>query len=256
MNKKDNKGFTLVELIVVLVILAILAAILVPALLGYIDDAKKKQYILDARNLFTATQSELSKIYAIRDDYKVSRETDKKCVNIVENGRGENLAICMVNDYSISRDIFKLAGYDMYDPNPGSKWYEKANKWKLLNTTDNDVSFFCIGMGNYDYYCDPKKTATYDPHKAYTAYFIIYQPYEGGDFIFYDGESYQDKWPLNLKFDDTFKSGNKEKYKYTINGEEIVIQFYMFKIGEGAQEKRNQDKMRSYAKLVDQKYSN
>ena len=31
--KKNNKGFTLVELIVVLVILAILAAILVPALL-------------------------------------------------------------------------------------------------------------------------------------------------------------------------------------------------------------------------------
>ena len=38
--RKDNKGFTLVELIVVLVILAILAAILVPALLGYIDKAK------------------------------------------------------------------------------------------------------------------------------------------------------------------------------------------------------------------------
>ena len=34
--ERNNKGFTLVELIVVLVILAILAAILVPALLGYI----------------------------------------------------------------------------------------------------------------------------------------------------------------------------------------------------------------------------
>ena len=36
-KEMNNKGFTLVELIVVLVILAILAAILVPALLGYID---------------------------------------------------------------------------------------------------------------------------------------------------------------------------------------------------------------------------
>ena len=35
--RKNDKGFTLVELIVVLVILALLAAILVPALLGYID---------------------------------------------------------------------------------------------------------------------------------------------------------------------------------------------------------------------------
>ena len=38
---KDKKGFTLVELIVVLVILAILAALLIPALTGYIDKANK-----------------------------------------------------------------------------------------------------------------------------------------------------------------------------------------------------------------------
>lgn len=36
-NIKKKRGFTLVELIVVLVILAILAALLVPALTGYID---------------------------------------------------------------------------------------------------------------------------------------------------------------------------------------------------------------------------
>ena len=36
---KNNKGFTLVEIIVVLVILAILAAIAVPAVLGYVDES-------------------------------------------------------------------------------------------------------------------------------------------------------------------------------------------------------------------------
>ena len=59
-----NKGFTLVELIVVLVILAILAAILVPALLGYIDAAKNKQTVLDAKSCLTAAQAEMSNIYA------------------------------------------------------------------------------------------------------------------------------------------------------------------------------------------------
>lgn len=61
---KDNKGFTLVELIVVIVILAILAAILVPALLGYIDKAKEQKYMLNAKNCMNAAQAELVNLYA------------------------------------------------------------------------------------------------------------------------------------------------------------------------------------------------
>jgi prepilin-type N-terminal cleavage/methylation domain-containing protein len=63
-KRKNNKGFTLVELIVVLVILAILAAILVPALLGYIDRAKGQQIVLNAKSVLTASQAELSSCYA------------------------------------------------------------------------------------------------------------------------------------------------------------------------------------------------
>ena len=65
MTKKStsNKGFTLVELIVVLVILAILAAILVPALLGYIDRAREKQIVLNAKSCLTAAQAEMSSLY-------------------------------------------------------------------------------------------------------------------------------------------------------------------------------------------------
>lgn len=61
---KNNKGFTLVELIVVLVILAILAAILVPALLGYIDRAKDAQDMLKAKNMLTASQAVMTELYA------------------------------------------------------------------------------------------------------------------------------------------------------------------------------------------------
>lgn len=63
MKKTNNKGFTLVELIVVLVILAILAAILVPALLGYIDKAREKQVTTNAEAAYVAAQALATEYY-------------------------------------------------------------------------------------------------------------------------------------------------------------------------------------------------
>ena len=87
-----QKGFTLVELIVVLAILAVLAAIMVPSLTGYIDKAKNTQLLSIARSVYTAAQIEVSEAYA-RGEIEVKAEGNDRPAegnfpsirNIVEN---------------------------------------------------------------------------------------------------------------------------------------------------------------------------
>ena len=59
-NKKNKKGFTLVELIVVLVILAILMAILIPTMSGYIKRANKTADQSACKTCYTAYSAALT----------------------------------------------------------------------------------------------------------------------------------------------------------------------------------------------------
>lgn len=86
MDKNKKKGFTLVELIVVLAILAILAAMLVPALTGYIDKANEKKILATARQYYVAAQTVVSEAYA--NDIEIeSIEIQKNNANEVFNIR-------------------------------------------------------------------------------------------------------------------------------------------------------------------------
>jgi prepilin-type N-terminal cleavage/methylation domain-containing protein len=130
-NKKNNKGFTLVELIVVLVILAILAAILVPALLGYIDRAKQQQIVLNAKSCLTAAQAEFSSMYAkdqttIKDANKTSilqtADVESVCQALQVGCQSDTMTASTRDGYKINYVYYKEGGKEIwYD---GSSWVE------------------------------------------------------------------------------------------------------------------------------------
>lgn len=97
-KKQKNKGFSLVEVIVVLVILAILASILIPSLIGYIDRAKEKSMIAETRGIYMAAQTTISEQYALNPNYSKSLTMNAGSTGL-KRGRVSNYAISRAQRY-------------------------------------------------------------------------------------------------------------------------------------------------------------
>ena len=78
-NKKNRKGFTIVELVIVIAVIGILATVLVPTFSGVITDAKKSAAVQEAKNDYTnymanvdyATETPVQNMWIKVDNYYV-----------------------------------------------------------------------------------------------------------------------------------------------------------------------------------------
>lgn len=97
MKKLNKKGFTIVELVIVIAVIAILAAVLIPTFATVIDKANKSAAVSAAKNAYTAYLAEdKANIIAGKDlkiftgKYEVS-VTDNKLVDNALNGSNEKV---------------------------------------------------------------------------------------------------------------------------------------------------------------------
>lgn len=145
-QKKSRKGFTLVELIVVLVILAVLAALLIPSLTGYIRKAAESKVLLQARGALVAAQATIAEAYAKGD--------------LVLDDEGE--AFLRPSDataYAMAKQIYELAEL----PEDSCEW-----RFSLALATDEalptakiDIFEFCNKQ-----YCITYYASSNDSHSA------------------------------------------------------------------------------------------
>lgn len=131
-GKKNRRGgFTLVELIVVLVILGILAAIMVPALLGWMDKARNQDAILECRNVVMAAQSQVAEAYAkeLITDEELNLLINQSYDLILEvagvEGEILNQSI-IVKGFSVSNLIYLKNGVRVVYKRDGSPVYKIA----------------------------------------------------------------------------------------------------------------------------------
>ena len=95
---KSKKGFTLVELMIVVVIMAILVAVAVPIYNAVTENARKKTCAANCRNIISQiTNNAMSDPTLIADAVKTATKDDPETIIIPTNDKGDDVGTIATN---------------------------------------------------------------------------------------------------------------------------------------------------------------
>ena len=149
---KNNKGFTLVEILAVIIILGILMIIAVPAVTQHISDSRKTTFITSSNKLIEAALDEITDMeYSVSNpDYTYYIPT--KCLD-AQNGDksayGSFVSSFVVVTYKDGKNYFYYTGFD--DTGHGILLtYRDLLDESVIKTGLNSIDT-TIGVGNRQY---------------------------------------------------------------------------------------------------------
>ena len=106
MKKLNKKGFTIVELVIVIAVIAILAGVLIPTFATVVDKANKSSAEQQARNFYTLLEAAT----AAPTTYKTYTMSMQKTGLVVKNSGNDNLTPNELLNKLLGDDIAKYYG--------------------------------------------------------------------------------------------------------------------------------------------------
>jgi len=198
MKKSTDKGFTLVELIVVLIILALLAALIAPSLLGYIDEARAKKYLPNARSCLEAAQAMFSQQYGLNQNLPAGTPVVSGAMDESNNDNKDQ----DITNTQFAKDVLTLAG-----------------------VPDGTPYLFMVGVGSCsDAVGTVRNGHTVTEQDKYTVYYAVYMETSNSKAWYY----YNGEWTTtNPRYNNTNFAFNASNEIITGRYKGVKIQYYL-----------------------------